>query len=1162
MTETLGLDALLPVLGTLDPLVEAHGALDAGHPVRLGVPDAAKTAAAALLWRRNRRPVLFIAAREADAQSYAEQMFTWLGDAAVHYPARAALAYSREGNDARVSWQRIGALARLAQAGAEHPPFVIASAAAVAEHTLRPADLGRGPGLLARGDQRGLDTLARALVDAGYEMTSLVEAPGQAARRGGLVDVYPPGAEWPVRIEFFGPEVDSIREFDPDTQRTRQQLDEVRIGPATEWFPTHLELTALADRLDDVKPANLREEVRQLRAGELPAREFYGPLAASSTILDHLKRDAIVIIDEREAIDAAFADLDDLVHERRAELAQRGELDAGAPLPHEPRDVIRVTLDGHARRAELGRWVTGNEAGAFRLPFRQADAYAGRLPEAARDMHRQQTRGDRVVIVTQQAHRYAEVLGEHDVAASVSSHVEGKLKRGDIVLLQGGLPEGWTVQTEDGIVSLQTDRELFGFVKRRRTLRQRSGSHRSRFLAEVSPGDFVVHADHGIARFGGITRREIDGEGRDYLELRYAGDDKLYVPVEQIDRVSRYNGPVGFVPRLTRLGTQEWGRARAKVREAVQIVAQDLLRLYAARQLLPGHQYGADTPWQGELENSFGYEETEDQLEAIQAVKADMESERPMDRVICGDVGFGKTEVAVRAAFKAVQEGFQVAVLVPTTVLAQQHLRTFRERLSGFPVSIDVISRFRTEQEARDIAHRARQGELDIVIGTHRLLEASVDFKNLGLVIIDEEQRFGVTHKERLKRLRLEVDVLTLSATPIPRTLHMALTGIRDMSLIETAPHGRQPVQTYVMEWDEAIVREAILHEVERGGQVFVLHNRVRSIDEFAERVRKLVPEARFVVGHGQMPEGVLRPVMEKFADGEFDVLVCTTIIESGIDIPNANTLIVDRADMLGLAQMYQLRGRVGRGVNQAYAYLFHPKNRVLTETAQARLSTIFEASELGAGFQVSLRDLEIRGAGNLLGAEQSGHIASVGFDLYTEMLSEAVEDLKSKSENRPREVLPHEERGEIRKVLIDLPVAAHVPESYVPEIESRLALYQRISGLRTLADADELVRETEDRLGELPEPLMNLVRLVRVRIASRDAGIASIRMEDGEVVITTTEQRPFIGRLMPKLPPGVRVGRTQVRLARNALGDAWLVPIEALVRLLGGAPAAEPVLA
>ncbi|MCK9487503.1 MAG: transcription-repair coupling factor [Dehalococcoidia bacterium] len=1156
------LDSVLPSLSALDALVETHARLDDGHPVRLGLPDAAKAVTAALLWRRARRPVLFIVPKESDAQAYVEQLAAWVGDAAMHFPARHALPYSRSGHDSGVAWRRMTALARIARASASEPPLIVASAGAVAEHTLRPSDLGRGPGIVSRGDRRDLEGFARALVDAGYEVTSLVEAPGQAARRGGLVDVFPPGADHALRIEFFGPEVESIRQFDPETQRTTGQVDEARIGPATEWFPTRTELTGLADRLDDVHDATAREEIRQLRAGELASPDFYGPLAVDGTILDHLKRDALIVVDEREAVDAALADLDELATERRAELAQKGEVDPRAPLPHDPRDTVRAAMDGHSQRVELGRWVTGTEVGALRLPFRQADAYAGRLGDAARDMHRQLQRGDRVVVVSQQAQRYREALDEAGVEASVSEAAPALTERGGIALLQGGLPEGWTVQTPNGIVSLQTDRELFGFVKRRRTLRPRSASHRSRFLSEVSPGDFVVHSDHGIARFGGIVRREVDGEGRDYLELRYAADDRLYVPVEQVDRVTRYNGPGGHIPRLTRLGTQEWTRARSKVREAVQIVAQDLLRLYAARQLLPGHRYGPDTPWQAELEASFPYEETPDQVQAIAAVKEDMQSERPMDRVICGDVGFGKTEVAVRAAFKAVQEGYQVAVLVPTTVLAQQHLRTFRERLAGFPVTVDVLSRFRTDQESREIVQRARSGDIDILIGTHRLIEANTEFKNLGLVIIDEEQRFGVTHKERLKRMRLEVDVLTLSATPIPRTLHMALTGIRDMSLIETAPEGRQPVQTYVMEWDEPVVREAILHEIERGGQVFLVHNRVQSIDRFADQVRALVPEARVVVGHGQMPEGPLRQVMEKFADGDYDVLVCTTIIESGIDIPNANTLIVDRSDMLGLAQMYQLRGRVGRGENQAYAYLFHPKNRVLHETAQARLATIFEASELGAGFQVALRDLEIRGAGNLLGAEQSGHIASVGFDLYTEMLAESVEELKSTAEQRPREVLPHEERDLLRKVLIDLPVAAHIPESYVPDIEGRLALYQRVSGLRTLEDAEELAKETEDRLGPLPEPLANLLALVRIRIAARDAHIASVRIEDGDVVIVSADRAPFHTRVMPALPGQVRVGRTQVRLLQRSLGEDWLRPIEALVRLIGGAPAQQPVVA
>jgi transcription-repair coupling factor (superfamily II helicase) len=594
------------------------------------------------------------------------------------------------------------------------------------------------------------------------------------------------------------------------------------------------------------------------------------------------------------------------------------------------------------------------------------------------------------------------------------------------------------------------------------------------------------------------------------------------------------------------------------VKAAVSIVAADLVRLYAARQLLEGHAFGEDTPWQQELEASFPYEETEDQLDAITAVKSDMQSAHPMDRVICGDVGFGKTEVAIRAAFKAVQDGYQVAVLVPTTVLAQQHLATFRERVAGFPVTVDVLSRFRTDAEAADVIARVRRGEIDILIGTHRMLDPTVQFSNLGLVIIDEEQRFGVSHKERLKRMRLEVDVLTLSATPIPRTMHMALSGIRDMSTIETPPETRQAVQTYVTEWDEAIVREAILHEIERGGQVYVVHNRVRSIDAFADHLRGLLPEARVVVGHGQMPTTVLENVMTKFAAGEFDVLVCTTIIESGIDIPNVNTMVVDRADRLGLAQMYQLRGRVGRGSNQAYAYLMHPKDQVLNEVAQQRLSTIFEASELGAGFQVALRDLEIRGAGNLLGAEQSGNIATVGFDLYTQMLAEAVEELKASHEHREREPLPHERQRELRQVVIDLPVAAFIPEPYVEEIDGRLALYQRISGLTTRDGALALEQETRDRFGELPDALANLFALVRVRLAAASAGLASVRL-DGDELVLTSAGRPFSTRTLPALPSGVRRGPTQLRVDRRALGADWLPPLEALVRLLAGERALVP---
>ena len=1149
------LDSLLRTLQSVEPLPEVYRRLDSNATVRLGVIDAAKAVSAALLWRRHRTPTLLIVARESDAEAYAEQLAGWVGDAAVLYPSRGGMAYEREVAAHENAQRRIAVLSRIARASSGDPaPLVVASAAAVAERTMRPADLGRGPGRITRGDQIELDTLALSLVDAGYEFSALVEEPGQAARRGGILDVFTAGDETALRIEFFGSEIDSIRRFDVEDQRTVEQLNEVDVGPASQWFPTHEELIRVADRLDRVRGDEVEAELSRLRSGELPVPELYGPLAAEHTLLDHLSPGALLLIDEREGVDAALSDLEELTLERRADLAGHGQLDPEAPLPHATPQEMRVALDARPRRVEFARWVTGREPGALRLPFQPADAYAGRLADAVQDIGRRQQRRDRMVIATQQAQRLSEVIEEQLGRGAHLDVVDATpdLDPGDVALVQGSLPEGWSVATPSGIVGLVTDRELFGFVKRRRRLRQRA-THRSQFLAEVRPGDFVVHADHGIARFGGIVRRPVAGEDRDYLELRYAGEDKLYVPVEQVDRVSRYTGPSGHAPRLTRLGTQEWSRARSRVREAVKVVAGDLVRLYAARQLLQGHPFGTDGDWQRELEASFPFEMTEDQLEAITAVKADMESERPMDRVICGDVGFGKTEVAVRAAFKAIQDGFQVAVLVPTTVLAQQHLRTFSERLAAFPTRIEVLSRFRSDAEARDVIRRTASGEIDILIGTHRLLEANVQFQNLGLVVIDEEQRFGVTHKEQLKRMRLEVDVLTLSATPIPRTLHMALTGIRDMSTIDTPPEGRRPVQTYVMEWDEPAVREAILHELERGGQVYLVHNRAKSIDLFSDEIKKLVPEARVVVGHGQMPEGLLKRVMERFADGDFDVLICTTIIESGIDIPNVNTLIVDRSDRLGLAQMYQLRGRVGRGTNQAYAYLFHPREHVLTEVAQQRLSTIFEASELGAGFQVALRDLEIRGAGNLLGAQQSGHIASLGFDLYTQMLGESVEELRAAHERRAPEPLPHERRNALRSTQIDLPIPAYIPESYIEDIEARLALYQRIAGIGGPGDLDEIARETVDRFGELPAALVSLLDLVRLRLSALEAGIASVRVDGGEVIVTAADGQPFATRTLPRLPSGVRVGRTQLRLHASDLGEHLVEPIGALLRLLAG---------
>ena len=1148
---------LAPLLGSLDrvePLAASAAHLGAGGRATIGVLDAAKTTVAAWLWRRLRTPTLLIVPRETDADAALDALRVWAGDAAVPFPARTGLPYAREDPPTDVTRGRLEVLAHLARGSGGPPPLIVASTAAVTGFTARPADLGAGPARVAVGDRVTIEVLAARLVAAGYDVGPLVEQPGQAARRGGLVDVFPPTEPTPVRIELFGDEVESIRRFDAETQRTVEMVEDVHIGPASEWFPSREALSELAGHLEPARRRALddlaAEELAALRRGELPAPARYGPLAAEATLLDHLGPHALVIVDEPDAVHATAAEQDALAAERRDQLVAVGDLGPAAPLPHLEEQALIRALDQRAPRADLERWATGRERDGYRVPFAPHDAYAGRLQAAARELVRSVPRGDRIVVLTQQAQRFGELLAEAGLDSSVLEHLDAPPAGASLSLVQGSLPGGWRIETPEGRVALATDAELMGFVRKRRALRQ-SASHRAQFLAEVSPGDFVVHSEHGIARFAGIVRRAVGDEQRDYLQLNYAGDDRLYVPIEQIDRVTRYIASSGHIPRLTRLGTQEWARTRARVRAAVGDVAADLLRLYAARQLLRGHAFGLDTEWQREMEAAFPYEETEDQLAAITAVKEDMEAVRPMDRIVLGDVGFGKTEVAVRAAFKAVQDGYQVALLVPTTVLAQQHERTFRERLAPFPVRIEALSRFRTDAEAREVGAGLRSGEIDIVIGTHRLLQPGIEFGNLGLVVIDEEQRFGVAHKERLKRMRLEVDVLTLSATPIPRTLHMSLAGIRDMSPMDTAPEDRLPVQTFVAEWDDALVRDAILHEQERGGQVYLVHNRVETIDRVAEQVRALAPEARVIVGHGQMPKAVLRRVMERFSAGEADVLVCTTIIESGIDIPNVNTLIIDRAELLGMAQLYQLRGRVGRGAQQAHAYLLHRRDRVLTEVQQQRLATIFEATELGAGFQVALRDLEIRGAGNLLGAEQSGQIASVGFDLYTQMLAEAVAEQRAAHDGEPAAAPPP-------PVSVDLPVTAYIPEPYMEDIEARVALYQRIAGLRSVDAAAELRAEIEDRFGAPPPPLEQLLALVRIRLAAGEARVAAVRIEGDVVVIGAVDDSPFSRRRLPALPPAIEVGRTQLRVTRDRLGEDWLQSIELLLRLLATSPPSD----
>ncbi|HEX2171381.1 MAG TPA: transcription-repair coupling factor, partial [Dehalococcoidia bacterium] len=635
-------------------------------------------------------------------------------------------------------------------------------------------------------------------------------------------------------------------------------------------------------------------------------------------------------------------------------------------------------------------------ADALRFPIQPPPAFAGRLRDLGRRLAELRAQGAGVAILSQQAARLAELYREEVPLALIEGDLERCPADGEIIVGTGSLGEGLELRREDGRIGLVvlTDGEIFGVSKVRRPVRTRRAA-REDHLADISEGDYVVHLEHGVGRFEGLRRLSLDGQAKEYLVLSYAENDKLYVPVDQANRIARYIGARDEAPRLTRLGGTEWARAKERVRKAVKDIAADLLRIYAARQVRPGHAYPPDTTWQIEMEQAFPYVETADQLTAVEAVKEDLEAPRPMDRLICGDVGYGKTEVALRAAFKVVQDGKQVAVLVPTTVLAQQHFRTFSERLTAFPIRVAMLSRFLNDREQAEVVAGLKDGSIDICIGTHRLLQTDVVFKDPGLLIVDEEQRFGVLHKEQLKRLRTEIDVLTMTATPIPRTLYQALIGARDMSTIETPPEERLPVRTYLTQFDEEIVRQAILRELDRGGQVYFVHNRVRSIGVIAHQLMELVPEATFGIGHGQMPEEALERVMAEFGEGKIDVLVCSTIIESGLDIPNVNTIIINQANRLGLSQLYQLRGRVGRSATRAYAYLLYDKDARLTSVAEQRLRAIFEATELGSGFRIAQKDLEIRGAGNLLGAEQSGHVSAVGFDLYTRLLAEAIADLK-----------------------------------------------------------------------------------------------------------------------------------------------------------------------
>jgi len=835
----------------------------------------------------------------------------------------------------------------------------------------------------------------------------------------------------------------------------------------------------------------------------------------------------------------------------RQALEARGELPAWMESPCFTKDEIRERLSPSLEF----RFGEGSELASS---FAPSPSYGGLLEDLVVDTLDQKRR---VVLVSRQAPRLAEIYGEWGIPLVPSEGVTETPPPEALVLVQGGLSRGWQIK---GRLVLLTDAEIFGWAKPKpRRLARPRPSARESFFADVKEGDYVVHIDHGIGLFKGLVTLATDGFESEYLHVGYGAGDSLYVPTYQADRLSRYVGAQDRPPRIDRLGTTDWARVKARAKRAVEDIAQELLELYSLREVVEGHAFSPDTPWQRDLEASFPYLETEDQLKALEETKADMEKPKPMDRLICGDVGYGKTEVALRAAFKAVMDGKQVAILVPTTVLAQQHYRTFIRRLRPFPLEVEMLSRFRSPREQAAILRRMREGTLEIVIGTHRLLSRDVIFRDLGLLIIDEEQRFGVAHKERLKEMRHEVDVLTLTATPIPRTLYMSLTGVRDMSTIDTPPEERLPVVTQVSPYDESLIRRAVLRELDRGGQIYYVHNRVRGIRQMAKRLGRVVPEASLAVAHGQMDEGELARTMLEFADGQYDILVCTSIIENGIDIPNVNTLVVNRADRFGLAQLYQLRGRVGRSSSRAYAYFLYDEG-YLSEEARRRLQTIQEASELGSGFRIALRDLEIRGAGDILGSRQHGHISAVGFDLYCRLLAQAVRALSIQdpvpqgSRGMGGEGREIEEGALVKRRLepstaplvwpsIDLPLEARLPEGYVEDETLRLGLYRRLAGLTTIHEVEEMREELRDRFGSLPEAAENLLYLLRLRILGWEGEVEAISTGKGRTIIELARDKEMV------LPQGAWKQANRVTMPFSLEDEAWPKRLEEILKRLAG---------
>lgn len=1111
-----GMQGLKALFSQQDDVHSVISGMEVGLKEQLvaGLSGSARAVFLASIYEKTNRSVLVVTHNLLQAQKMYDDLTGLLGENNLYlYPANELIAAELSISSPELKAQRIEALNYLAS---NNKGIVIAPMAGLRK-ILPPKQMWmRFQVSFSVGDEIEIDQLLKQFVDMGYVRSDLVAAPGEFSVRGGIIDIYPLTAVDPFRIELFDTEVDSIRSFSLEDQRSKEKLDSVQIGPATENVldPSQVEqlitglesgLSKSLKKLKDEKAKsqlmqNIEYELELLRNGQKPDQLFkYLSLAYGQphSLLDYLSEEGFLFIDEVGRVQEMNESLNKDEAEWYTDLLSAGQIIHDIQVSHQLPDLLQKTNRSIIYTNLFLRHVPNtNPQNIVNTSCKPMQNFHGQMNVLKGEIERWKKGNYTVVLMgadEERALKLERVLEDYEIEAIRIPDSESILME-KVQIVEGSLNTGFEMPIQK--LAVLTEEELFNKkVKRTKRRQKLSNAERIKSYSELKVGDYVVHVNHGIGKYLGIETLVINGVHKDYLNIRYQGTDQLYVPVEQIDLIQKYVASEGKEPKIYKLGGNDWKRVKNKVQSSVQNIADDLIKLYAEREASKGYAFSPDGDMQREFEAAFPYEETEDQLRSILEIKKDMERERPMDRLLCGDVGYGKTEVAIRAAFKAIADGKQVALLVPTTILAQQHYETMRERFQDYPINIGLLSRFRTRKQQNETIKGLKAGTVDIVVGTHRILSKDITYRDLGLLIIDEEQRFGVTHKEKIKQLKTNVDVLTLTATPIPRTLHMSMLGVRDLSVIETPPENRFPVQTYVMEYNGGLVREAIERELARDGQVYFLYNRVEDIERKAEEISMLVPDARVTYAHGKMTENELESVMLGFLEGEFDVLVSTTIIETGVDIPNVNTLIVHDADRMGLSQLYQLRGRVGRSNRVAYAYFTYRKDKVLTEVAEKRLQAIKEFTELGSGFKIAMRDLSIRGAGNLLGAEQHGFIDSVGFDLYSQMLKEAIEERKPGYEQKVR-----------RTVEIDLEVDAYLPDKYIADGHQKIEMYKRFRGLETIKDIEELQEEMIDRFGDYPEEVENLFKVSELKIFAEMAGVDSIKQAKQDITILVSE--------------------------------------------------------